>query len=63
MSAKPKDLKRAHAYLPAPIYDLLQKRANDNFNSMNNEMVQIISKFFQQEQREQQEQTKEAALS
>jgi hypothetical protein len=60
MPAKPKDVRRAQAYVPAPIYDQLQKRADANSNSVSNELVRIISKAVQEEV-QQQEQTKATA--
>ena len=62
MPAKSRSVIRAQAYLPAPVYDRLQKRAEANFNSVSNEVVQIISKAMQ-EDAEQQEQPKVTAQS
>lgn len=57
MPRKPRAVKRTQAYFPVAVFELLEKRAEKHFNSISNELVQIVAEALQ---REAQEHPKEA---
>jgi len=60
MPAKPRCGKRAQSYFPPVVFELLEKRAEKNFNSISHELVLVVSEFLTKEA-QQQEQPNEPA--
>jgi len=53
MPPKPRDVKRAQGYLPADLFEQLERRAERNYNSISREVVQILAEALQKDAQEQ----------